>query len=232
MSMRHLYARAPYLGRPRRRQRGQAIIEFAMSFVFTMLLLAGVVDIGSLLDTHVDIVYAARQGARTGAVVGTAATADCAIIGAVQSTLLNQPNLTVTQIVIYRSTGTTNGQYTGTQLADIYPGSANCVNGAITHAPTIVELSVSSFIATPVATLPFPTIPRATPTIASTPTTNNWPPPNRNVTPFQEDSIGVEIDYTYQFQFNLLGTSFSANDFADYAMSPQGINTPVPTPTP
>jgi Flp pilus assembly protein TadG len=178
--------------RPRRRQRGQALIEFCMCFVFMMFLMAGLWDVGNLLDTHVAIVYAARQGARTGAAFGAQSTADCAIVGAVHSALLTQPNLTVTQVIIYKATGTTNGVFTGAQPAEIYPGTVNCVSGTIN--------------ATPIAPAGQPL----------------WTPNLRNVQPFVEDSLAVEIDYTYQFQFNLLGSTFAATDFADSTMNPQG----------
>src|SRR5579863_9089228 len=96
-------ARKPFHASRRARgaQRGQALIEFCMFFLFIMLLVAGVTDIGTLLDDHVDIVYAARQGARTGAVLGPVAGADCAIVNAVYASLQNQPNLTPTQVTIY-----------------------------------------------------------------------------------------------------------------------------------
>ena len=197
----------PFKRRPRRRQRGQALIEFAMCFVFMMFLMAGLWDIGNLLDTHIAIVYAARQGARTGAVIGAKSGADCAIVGAVHSALLNQPNLTVTQVIIYQATNTTNGVFTGSQPAEIFPGNANCVSGAITANGLPV-----------------------TPTAPSGSTL--WTYDLRNVTPFVEDSLGVEIDYTYQFQFNLLGSTFAASDFADSTMNPEGIVTPQPTNTP
>jgi Flp pilus assembly protein TadG len=196
---------APPKPRGRNRQRGQALIEFAMTFVFLMLLLAGVTDIGTLLDVHIAIVYSARQGARTGAVIGAQSAADCAIAGAVHSGLVNQPNLTMTRLIIYKATGTTNGRYTGTQPADIYVGNVKCVTGTITDSNNNPVAQSGS---------------------------NPWTYDQRNVTPFVEDSIAVEIDYTYQMQFNLLGSTFVASDFADSTMSPQGIATPAPTPTP
>jgi TadE-like protein len=194
--------KSPLKRRAHRRQRGQALIEFCMCFVFMMFLMVGLWDIGSLLDTHIAIVYAARQGARTGAVIGVQSTADCAIVAAVHSALLNQPNLTVTQVIIYKAKGTTNGVFTGQQPAEIFPGTANCVNGALNATPTAPTGQLL------------------------------WSYDQRNVTPFTEDSLAVEIDYTYQFQFNLLGSTFAATDFADSIMNPQGINTPAPTNTP
>jgi Flp pilus assembly protein TadG len=182
--------------RARRRSghQGQALLEFAMIFTFIMLLLAGVTDVGGLLDVHVAGIYAARQGARTGAVIGPVTAADCAIVGAVHSVLANQPNLTVTQITIYQAGP--NGLSDGT--ASYYVGTADCQNG------TIIDDSTGS----PTSPLP-----------GSTP----WDPTTRNVTAYTEDSLGVKIDYTYQFQFNLLGAgAFPTSDYAVYPMNPGG----------
>jgi hypothetical protein len=142
-----------------------------------MILLAGVVDIGTLLDDHMDIVYAARQGARTGSVLGNNAQADCAILAATQSALLNQPNLTVTSIIIYKADP--SGNNTGS--ADVYAAPFNC----------------------------------------SSPSSASWPPASRNNTIYREDSIGVEIDYTYQFQFNWFGAGpLAGSDHAVYPIGP------------
>ena len=167
---------------PRRSQRGQAVIEFAFFFMALMILLAGVVDIGTLLDDHMDVVYAARQGARTGAVLGrTDPQADCKIIAAIHSALLNQPNLTATRIVIYDSDA--SGNSTGAQ--DVYVEPANC----------------------------------------SSPSTNTWPPSSRSDTVYFEDSLGVEIDYTYQFQFNWFGVGpFAGSDHAVFPISPSSAS--------
>ena len=110
-------------------QRGQALLEFTMIFVFIMLLLAGVSDVGGLLDIHIAMVYAARQGARTGAVIGPVTAADCAIVGAVHSVVVNQPNLTVNLITIYQAgaDGLSNGN------AQYYPGTSDCQGGQIVN---------------------------------------------------------------------------------------------------
>jgi hypothetical protein len=170
-----------------------------MCFVFLMFLLAGLVDIAGLLDVHIAIVYAARQGARTGAVAGPISGADCAIIGAIHSSLLSQPNLTLNQIIIYQATSTVNGDYTGAQNAEIYPGTVDCENGQIINTQSG---SVQS------------------------PTTNTFPATSRSITPFTEDSLGVQLVYSYQFRFNLLGSgSFSASDHAVCPMNPAGVPT-------
>jgi Flp pilus assembly protein TadG len=181
-------------------QSGQALIEFTLIFVFIMLLLAGVTDVGGLLDVHIAGIYAARQGARTGAVIGPVSAADCAILGAVHSVLVNQPNLTVNEITIYQAGA--NGLSTGN--AQYYIGTADCVNGNIVDS-TNCDLTASPPNCPPIAAL----------------TGSNWDPTTRITTAYTEDSIGVRIDYSYQFQFNLLGFGpFPTSDYAVYPMNP------------
>jgi hypothetical protein len=52
-------------------------------------------------------------------------------------------------------------------------------------------------------------------TISPPATALNWTPGQRSTPPFMEDSLGVEIDYTYTFQLNLLGIGqFNSQDRA------------------
>ncbi len=187
--------------RPRENQCGQALIEFTLFFTFMMFMVAGVIDIAGLLDSHVNLVYAARQGTRTGAVLGNRANADCAIVGAIHATLLNQPNVTLTTITIFQVTY--GGTVTGNK--EVYSGGAVCDS-----------------------TGNFP---------AGQPSVNTWPASQRTVTAFDEDTIGVRLDFTYAWRFNVVGfSSFSGYDVAEYPLNPNGVPTAVPpgapTPTP
>src|SRR5215469_293387 len=170
--------------------RGQALLEFALFFLFIMLLLAGVTDIAGLLDLHLAVVYAARQGARTGVVMGSQPSADCPIVGAIHAGMSNQPNSTLTLIEIYQSDA--YGHPTGS--VEYYPGTVDCRGGQIINT------------ATGLVQAPLPG--------------SNWDPSLRNVTPFFEDSLGVALTFTYQMQFDLVGSSVSATDYAVYPMNP------------
>ena len=188
--------------------RGQALVEFSLFVVFLLFLLIGVTDIATLLDDHEVVVYAARQGARTGAVIGPQANADCAIVGAVRSAMGNVNNLTLTQIIIYNANNADGSMYNNEE--DVYPGNVDCIGGAIKNPANQVV----------------------------TPSPGTWPPlqangsVNRNNTPFNTDSIGVELIYTYQWQFNVFGTpTFTASDAAVFPINPDTIPTPVPTAT-
>ena len=188
----HLLMRARR-GRRARRSRGQALVEFAAFFVLVMFLLAGVVNIGGLLNDHVSLEYATRQAARTGAVLGQSSNADCAIVGAINAATSNMPNLQVNTIIIYKANA--SGQPQGLSTETIYSGTATCdpLSGTITPSAT----------------------------------TNNYPPSSRSNTPYTEDSLGVEIDYSYTFQIPLITTgAFNAYDRAVMPVSP--IVNPTP----
>lgn len=202
--------------RRRRVSRGQALVEFTLFVPLLLFMVIGATDISTLLDDHLDVVYAARAGARVGSVIGSYSpgtapyTADCAVIGAVQAALAGSRDVQVSQIAIYKSDST--GVYSSSLPQDIYPGNATCgANG-----------------------VPSPSASTAT-----------WPPNTpRSTTPFLEDSIGVAISYSYNFQFNPLGDQFnplggSAFKATDYAVMPIEIvvgtppaSTPPPTATP
>ena len=179
---------------PRRASRGQALVETALFLTVLLLLVAGGSDIATLLDDHLNIVYAAREGARIGSVMGADNNADCAILGAVQAALAADRNVTLSDILIYSADQ--NGLPISIQYEEEYTGATTCDES--TGQPT------------------------------NPPVVDNWPASARNATPFLEDSLGVELQYTYRFQFNLLGIgSFSGND---HAVMPVAVQL-YPTPT-
>lgn len=137
--------------RPYRRvSRGQAMIEFALIlFPLLLFLVVGATDISTLLDDHLGVVYAARAGARVGSVIGNYSpsgapyTADCAVIGAVQSALAGTRNVTVSSIAIYKPN--TTGVYSSALPQDVYPGNAICnSNGTVTPAATQIGWAPST----------------------------------------------------------------------------------------
>lgn len=227
MSLRETLRLPFHLRRAKRRRkvsRGQALVEFALFVPLLMFMIIGATDVSTLLDDHLNIVYAARAGARVGSVIGDYAptgaplTADCAIIGAVQAAIASSRNVQITQIAIYQAPA--DGVYSP-KLAyqDIYPGNTTCTS---TGAPSQAA-----------STLAWPPGGSASP-----------PSPPRNTTPFTEDSIGVAITYTYTFSFNPLGGG-TLGPLTDYAVMPIEIvvgtppaatplatTTPVPISTP
>jgi len=172
-------------GRDKRRlQRGQALVEFAVILSFLFLLLAGALDLGSLLDNQLAIVYATRQAARTGAEEDTNAGADCAVLGAVYAATQNLNLVTITRIVIYQADP--NGNPTSNE--QVYAGNPGC---------------------------PSP------PTTPEAPNPATWAPSTRVDTPPTEDSIGIEIDYTYNWQTAFIAAgSFQGTDRTVMKLNP------------
>jgi Flp pilus assembly protein TadG len=165
------------------------LVEFAIFFSLLMLLVAAATDETGLLNDHLNLVYAARQGARTAAVLGNNDEADCAAIGAVQAALSNAPSLTVTRIVIYQASAT--GVPVSNAVRNVYSGTSRCqvVSGVATVVPAALSIG--------------------------------WAPSARNTTPFIEDSVGVQIDFNYTFQFQLLGSGTLSG--TERAVMPLGV---------
>ena len=187
--------------RARRFNRGQAIVELMLFFPILIFMVLGSTDISTLLDDHLNLVYAARTGARVGAVMGASVYADCATVGAIQAALASNHNIQLNQITIFQADPVT-GAPTGNK--EVYPGNTMCTSltpnsGSLTQAPIV----------------------------------NTWISTGRNVTPFTESSIGVQLNYTYTFAFEPLGTgSFTANDSAVMPLEVVINQNATPTPTP
>ena len=150
--------------RASRASRGQALIELMLFFPLLVFMVVGSTDISTLLDDHLNIVYAARTGARVGSVMGANQYADCATIGAIQAALASNHNITLNQIIIYEASSsgglTPNGS--GGFYEEVYPGSVTCISTTVSSG-----------------------------TVSASPTVDNWPATTRNVTPFTEQSIGI-----------------------------------------
>lgn len=193
--------------RVRRSESGQALVEFSLFFVLLMLIISLMVNLGGLLNDHVSLEYAARQGARTASVLNNQTSADCGAIGAIDAATQNLPSIQLTQIIIYKAGA--NGQPTGAANSENdYNGSVRCtVTGGVASTTQTCTNAVGG----------------ACP----------WLPANRNNAPYTADSIGVKIVYSYTYQFPLLGGgSFNASDYTVMPIAPVGIPSPAPTPTP
>ena len=69
-------------------------------------------------------------------------------------------------------------------------------------------------------------------TVSPTASPDNYPPSSRNDTPYTEDSLGVQVSYTYAFQFPLIGNGvFASTDYTVMPINPMVLPTPVMAPT-
>ena len=60
--------------RDRKKEKGQALVEFALTFVLFLFLVFGIIEVGRLLFNFTAITAAAREGARWGAAAGGTAS--------------------------------------------------------------------------------------------------------------------------------------------------------------
>jgi TadE-like protein len=124
-----------------RRQRGQSLVEFAISSIVLLLLAMGLLDLSRAFYYAVNLQGAAREGARHGAWFNTAARANLYLDDADVMTAVNQAlsgaGLTGTLItqggclVPSDGNGVTNKPYP----ASDYPTGNNAVNVFICYTP-------------------------------------------------------------------------------------------------
>jgi hypothetical protein len=127
-------------------QRGQSLVEFLLFVTLLIILLGGVLDLGGLLDTHLAITYAARQGALAAAAAGSDPAADCDALAAIAVALGNRTGLAVTHISIYQpgSDGLPLGGLGSATFADIYVGDPGCASAATPPAAQAMNWPSSS----------------------------------------------------------------------------------------
>lgn len=110
------------------RCKGQGLVEFSLFVSIMLVLLAAVYDLGSLLNTHLTVVYAARQGALMAASVGQDSSADCDALAAIAAAISNHSNVVIDKVTIYQaaSDGLPIGGWSGTGYVQTYNGMPAC----------------------------------------------------------------------------------------------------------
>jgi hypothetical protein len=117
-----------------RRQRGQSLVEFALVAPVFFLVIFGLIEFCFLYQSLNSVSFAAREGARVGAILGpTSATADTQIIQAIQNAASGGSGLlfsSLTKIEIFKSdeNGTVPPLTAGCNPAvneDVYDGQGN-----------------------------------------------------------------------------------------------------------
>lgn len=115
----------------RRRERGQSVIELAISVPVVMLLLLGMLEFGFIFTHHLGLEYASREAARMGAALGSGtdqvvcADVDKNVIAALQRVITSPGSQikvgNVTQIKIFSAD--VNGAQIGSLVNTWVPGS-------------------------------------------------------------------------------------------------------------
>jgi Flp pilus assembly protein TadG len=182
------------------RQRGQSLVEFAISSIVLLLLVMGLLDLSRAFYFAVNLQGAAREGARHGAWFDTASRSntyldDADIMAAVNSAL------------------------SGSGLVGTFVPNAACLSPTDGNTINNKPYAAASFPATPgrvnvyiCYTQPGGAI--QTGTLATHPTDNSWRLGDVNVsilmkfpiiTPFIQNMFGTGINLTYNEHFTIQG---------------------------
>ena len=123
----------------RRRQRGQAVVEFALVLPILLILLLGIVDFGFGFKTRITVTNATREGARFGAVGWPAGSfpADCNSSGADDVT------------VVGRACSTIAGNVTNVTSVTVSFPERNGVSGTQTGDSIVVSMTYRYTFITP-----------------------------------------------------------------------------------
>jgi Flp pilus assembly protein TadG len=167
----------------RRRERGQGLVEFAITVPVFMLILLGMLEFGFAFTHDQTIAYASREGARTGAALGNGSTTypcttadfDAPVIAAVERVLTSTGSPIaigqISEIDIYLA------KSDGTQTS----GEVNRWLPAPASGPVVDGKSLD-FKAT----------------------TSQWLPCTRN-NGVDADAMGVSVNYSYHYVTPLSG---------------------------
>lgn len=86
------------------RERGAALVEFAIIAPVIILLLMGVLEFGFMWSSANQVERTVQTGARTGSGRGNERFADYDILRAVQSTISGADSLRIERVIVYKST--------------------------------------------------------------------------------------------------------------------------------
>jgi Flp pilus assembly protein TadG len=183
-----------------RGQRGQSLVEFAISSIVLLLLMMGLLDLSRAFYFAVDLQGAAREGARHGAWFNTAARANLYLDDADIMSAINA--------------GLSGSGLTGTFVA-----SANCLVPSDSNTFNNKPYAASAFPASPQAVNVYicytqPGGGTQTGTMPSHPNDNSWRLGDINVsllmnfqliTPFIQSLFGNGINMAYNEHFTIQG---------------------------
>ena len=184
------------------RQRGAALVEFAIVAMFLVTISAGAFDYGMAWRVGLATNESARTGARVGSALGTNYLADWYALSGARAALQNSGRLKdVQRVVIYRSdtvtgevpaactTATTTTEkcniLTGNQFRALQQSNVNTTTGCITTA-----------------------------------TVANWCPSSRNNVQLTAEYYGVWIQNYYRNQFRMISSGTTINRDAVMRLEP------------
>ncbi len=123
----------------KRSQRGQSLVEFALSAPLLVLMLLGLVEFGHGLNSYLTVVASARDAARLGAQLGVDTTAQTAMLGVVQKETERLENTIPTSSI---DCSDANTMYVCITSCAAPLGPGNCVDPANQPADKWVTVEV------------------------------------------------------------------------------------------
>lgn len=182
-----------------RDERGVSAVEFALLAPLLVLLLAGITDLGLLLQSSRTTTDALHSAARQGARAGNDTHADLAILRALQARF--DTNDEIQAVVVYRADGAGDGLLPATCKPAIPLGTPTGVAGLCNIYP-------GSLLGTPLNTADFDD-----PTCISGEIDDFWCPDSRSAAYLAGDRLGVWVSVRYTAPIGLVvsGTTIERN---------------------
>jgi len=100
-------------------QKGQSVVEFALLVPFLLILMMGIIEFGYLINCHVSVANATREGARAAALGRTPTQVNSAVIASSGAVVVTSSNITVQKSTDGGTTWTTLGTTTYTSGSTI-----------------------------------------------------------------------------------------------------------------
>ena len=204
--------------RRRRRERGQALVEFAILIPVLTTMLLGMLEFGTAFNHQLTLGYAVREGARIGAdLVNGGGTLGC--------NTGQSPNAANVDGVIIeaidRVLSSSGSPIPESQVVKIRIFQANASGGDTLGNDNDWVYSSSLY-----------TLPDGTQVNFKPGATQTWGACNRSnvlghtasLTPAQIDSIGVSISYTYKMVTPVIGANLAMTDVAVMQFNPTSVS--------
>ena len=189
---------------PKRRTRGQTLVEFALVFPLFIVLLLGVVEFAFMFNATLAINFASRNASLIGAESGSNTLADCAILARIEHDISAPLNVTqIRSVTIYKANRAGNPVSPAVQNVYTRTGSTPCPG----YTPSSVPYTIGT------ATYP----------MGEAPTGGRCDILAGCSTTIPMDSIGVRITYRYVLHTplgNLIGfLPGSSAGYVDFSWS-------------
>ena len=174
----------------RRRSRGQAMVEYAIIVPAFVLLLMGMLEFGFVFNHNLNLEYATREGARTGAALANGGTSNCPVAGNTDGASITNPDIDAYIIAAVQRVLTSPGSPIDiTQVSTIKIWKNDPANPGVP-----ISGEVNTWTNTGAGS--GPTVDGVA--LTFTQTTRNWHVCERNNSNVPPDSIGVSLNYTYK----------------------------------